>query len=140
MRCRWACSLGKTGDAVKDLVRGSGPNEGPGILVVHVNVLADGRFQFFHTPEYTPSDALVGDFGKPAFHQVDPRSVRGGEMEMKSRAPREPVADERGLVGAVVIHNNVRLQSGGHIGLDYIQALTEFRGAMTPVQLTNDAA
>ncbi len=76
--------MGETGDALQNLVRASGPNEGLGILVVHLDVLADGCFQFFHTSENTPSNALIGDLGKPAFHQVDPRAVGGREMEMKS--------------------------------------------------------
>ena len=130
----------ETGDAVEDLVRGSGPNEGLGILVVHVDVLADGRFQFFHTPEYPSPDALVGDLGEPAFHQVDPRGVGGGEVEMKSGALREPVPDERRLMGAIVIHDYMRFQSGGHVGLDDIQELAEFRGTMAAVQSTDHAA
>ena len=132
--------MGETGDALQDLVRGSGPNEGLGILVVHVDVLADGRFQFFHTPKDAPSNALVGDLGKPALHQVDPRGVSGSEMEMKSRALREPVPDKRSLMGAVVVHDDVRLQSGGHVGLDHIQELAKLRGAMPTMQLTDDAA
>ncbi len=52
------------------------PNERLGILVVHRDVLADGRFQLFHTSEDAPSNPLVGGLSKPALHQVDPRGVR----------------------------------------------------------------
>jgi hypothetical protein len=43
-------------------------------------------------------------------------------------------------MGAVVVHNNVRLQSGGHIGLDQIQELAEFRGPVAAVELAEHAA
>ena len=105
--------LRETGDARQDLVRGSGPKEGLGMLVVHLDVLADGRFQFFHAAEDAPSNALVGDLGKPALHQVDPRGVGGREVEMKSGALRKPVPDERGLMGAVVIQDDVRVSPAG---------------------------
>ena len=132
--------MGETGDALQDLVRRSSPNEGLGILIVHLDVLADGRFQLFHASEDTPSNALVGDFGKPALHQIDPRGLGGCEVKVESGALREPFPDERRLMGAVVIHDNVRLQSGGHISLDQIQELAEFRGTMAAVQSTDHAA
>src|SRR5439155_21679238 len=66
--------------------------------------------------------------------------VGGCEVKVESGALREPFPDERRLMGAVVIHDNVRLQSGGHISLDQIQELAEFRGTMATMQLTNDAA
>ena len=69
--------MGEPTDALQNLVRASGPNEGLGILVVYVDVLADGRLQFFHTAKDAPSNALVANLGKPRFHQVDPRAVRG---------------------------------------------------------------
>ena len=67
----------ETGDALQDLVRGSRPDEGFGIFVVHHDVLAESRFQFFDTAKDAPSDTLVGDLGKPALHQVDPGGVGG---------------------------------------------------------------
>ena len=93
---------------------------------MHLDVLADGRFQFFHASEDSPSNALVGDLSKPALHQVDPRSVGGREMEMKSGALREPVPDECRLMRAVVVQDNVGLQPGRHICLDQIQELAKF--------------
>ena len=61
-----------TSDAGQDLVRRFCPNERLGIFVVHVDVLADSRFQFFYAAECTPSKSLVGELGAPSFHQVDP--------------------------------------------------------------------
>ena len=63
--------------AGEDLVRRFGPNEGLGIFVVHLDIFADGRFQLFHASEHAASNSLVGDFGEPALHQVDPGTVGG---------------------------------------------------------------
>ena len=63
--------MGETGDALQNLVRGSGPNEGFGIFVVHLDVLADGRFQVVYASEHATSNSLVGEFGEPSLHQVD---------------------------------------------------------------------
>ena len=59
---------------------------------------------------------------------------------MKSWAFREPFPDDRGFVGTVVIHDDMRLESGGHLRLDHIQELAKFGGAMAAVQLADDAA
>src|SRR5207249_4228831 len=98
-------------------------------------VLADGSLQLLHAAEHAASNSLVGDFGEPAFHQVDPGTVGGGEVDMKSGAFGEPFPDDRGFVGAVVVHDEMRLQSGGHVRLDPIQELAKFHGAMAVVEL-----
>ena len=70
---------------------------------------------------------LLVMLGKPAFHQVDPRAVGGREVDVETGTLGEPVPDDRRLVGAVVIHDDMRLQIGGHVGLDHIQELAEFQ-------------
>ena len=72
------------------MIRSPGPDEWRRILVVHVDVLADGGFQLFDTSEDAPANALVSEFGEPAFYQVDPRTVGGREVDVKSRALSEP--------------------------------------------------
>jgi hypothetical protein len=127
-------ALGETSDAGQDFVRRFRPNKRLGIFVVRADVFANGGFQFFRTSEYAASNSLVGNFGEPTLHQVDPRRVGGRKVQMESRPFSEPCPDERRLVGTVVIHDDVRLQSGGHVGLDQIQELAKLGGAMAPVQ------
>jgi hypothetical protein len=43
-------------------------------------------------------------------------------------------------VGAVVIHDDMRIESGGYLRIDHIQEVAEFRGAMAAVQLADHAA
>ena len=54
-------------------------------------------------------DLLVGDQGEEAFDLVDPGGRGGGEMNMKSRTSGKPSADRRGLVGAVVVEDEVQV-------------------------------
>ena len=82
-------------DAVEDLIRGPGPDEGFGVLVMHAYVLADGGFQLFDTSENAAPNAFVGEFGQPAFHQVDPGSIGGPEMDMKARSLGKPFPYDR---------------------------------------------
>ncbi len=134
-----ARALGEAGEAGQDLVRRFSPNEGLGIFVVHIDVFADGGFQLSHATERAASDSLVGDFGEPAFHQVHPGTI-GGKVNMKSWAFGEPFPEERCLVGAVVIHDDMYLHSGGHVRLDPLQEWANFRGAMAAVELADHAA
>jgi hypothetical protein len=52
---------------------------------------------------------FVRERGEPAFHEVQPGSIGGCEVDVKARALREPVPDQRGLVGAVVVHDQVHV-------------------------------
>jgi hypothetical protein len=78
--------LSEACNAGKNLLRRPGRDEGFGILVVNVDVFADGRFQFLHASEYATTNPLVGDLGEPALHQIDPGAVGGSEMKVKARS------------------------------------------------------
>ena len=58
------------GDAVQNLIGGAGPGEGFGVLVMDLNVLANGGFEFFHAAKDAAPKAFVGEFRKPAFHRL----------------------------------------------------------------------
>ena len=83
---------------------------------------------------------LLVSVGEPSLHQVDPGTVRRGEVDMKSWAFREPFPDHGGFVGSVVIQDDMDIQCGGHVRLDHIEELAKFRGAMAAVQLGDHAA
>ena len=54
-------------NAGEDLVCGSGPDEGRGILVVDHDIFANGGFQLFYAAKYAAANPFVGEFGKPPF-------------------------------------------------------------------------
>src|SRR5438477_3559982 len=59
---------------------------------------------------------------------------------MKSRALGQPASDERSLVGAVVIHDEMDRQGGGDSGIDRVEELSELKRTMPPVELAEDLA
>ena len=61
-------------------------------------------------------------------------------MNMPARSPGEPVADRLRLVGRVVVHDDVDLEVGRHVGLDVIQELAELHAAVAPIALSDDLA
>jgi hypothetical protein len=135
-----AGALRETSDAGQNLVGRPGPDEGFRIFVVNINIFADGRLQLFHASEYATTNPLVGDFGEPALHQVDPGTVGGGEMDTKARSFGEPLPDARRFVRAVVVQDDMNIEIGGHVGLDGIQKSAEFVGTMATMHLANYAA
>ena len=52
----------------------------------------------------------------------------------------QPVADSRGLVGSVVVHNQMDVQVGRHGRLNGVEELTELHGPMAGLALPNDLA
>src|SRR5579864_1607246 len=86
------------------------------------------------------ADVCLAERGKPSFDLVDPRSRGRGEMRMKTRMASQPGIDRGGLVRTVVVHHQMHVQLGRHVGLDGAQELQEFTAAMTPMQFANDFA
>ena len=54
-----------------------------GSLVPGCQLPVDGRFEFFNAAENSPPDLLAGEFGKPAFRLMEPRTARKAELEIK---------------------------------------------------------
>ena len=102
---------------------------------MHGDVLPEGGFQFFHAAERATSNALVGELSKPAFNQIDPGTVSGREMDVKAWALSEPLPNHRSFVSAVVVHNDMNLQLGGHLSLNHIQEFPELTRPV-PVMLS----
>src|SRR4051812_32710419 len=96
------------------------------LFFVNFDVLADSRLQLFHTSEDAAANALVGDFGEPAFHQIDPGAVSGGEMEVKARPFGKPLPDDRSLMRSLVVQHDRNIEFGGHVGLDSVEKAAEF--------------
>ena len=54
--------------------------------------------------------------------------------------PYQPAPDERGLVGPVVIHDQVDVQAVRHIGVDMAEERAELHGAVSPLTLAQHFA
>jgi hypothetical protein len=85
--------------------------------------LLDGRFELGNTSEGAPTDLLHREFCEPAFHKAEPRAIRCCEVHVEARAFGEPVPDQRRFVGAVVIHDDMHVESGWYVRHNQVEKL-----------------
>lgn len=71
------------------------------------------RFELGDAAERPATDLLHREFVEPPFHEAEPRALRRGEVDVEAWAFGEPILDQRCLVGAVVVHDNVHVESVG---------------------------
>src|ERR1700761_6050796 len=59
-------------------------------------------------------------------------------MNMPARPLGQPISDQGGLMGGVVVPDQMHIEADRHVGLDFIEELAEFGSAMTRIALTDD--
>src|SRR2546427_729995 len=96
-------------DLSQDVGCRSRPDEWTGVVVVLSNVLINGLRQLCHAAEGSPTDALASDLGKPALHQVQPGSPRGGEVQVIAGMSCEPGLYLEIGMGAVVVEDHMNV-------------------------------
>ena len=94
---------------------------------------------------HAAAQLLFGEQTEPsppaaALHQVQPRGAGGCEVHMEAGPLGKPVPDQRRLVGGVVVHDQVDVEVGGHLGLDGIEEFAELHGPVPLVATTNHFA
>ena len=96
--------------------------------------------EFFHAGEGTAPDSFLGDEPEPAFDLVEPGRIGGREMDVISGPSGEPASDLRGLVGGVVVDDEMNVEIFGHIGIDVTQEREERLMPMAFFTLADDLA
>src|SRR2546427_5082930 len=86
------------------------------------------------------ADLFLRQLGEPALDEVDPRGALGSEVDVEAWPLGEPASDERGLVRAVVIHDDVHIEILRNTGLDGVQKPTELHRTMPTVHLSDHIA
>src|SRR3972149_6749022 len=109
-------SFTKSAHAGEDLIRRLQPDEGLGVFVAGGAVDADGVLELAGAAVRPAAQLLLGETGEPALDLVDPGRVGGREVHVEARVGGQPAPDERGLVGPVVVDDQVHLQVGGGLG------------------------
>jgi hypothetical protein len=132
--------LGDSGFARQDLVGTLGPHERLWIGLMGFDEGLDRRFELGHAAEGPAPDLFHRQLGEPAFHQVEPRAVGRREMHMKARAFGEPVSDQRRFVRAVIVHDDVHVESTRDARVDQIEKLAKLRGSMALMKLSDHVA
>src|SRR4029450_701547 len=89
-------ALGKPRDAFENLIGGLDPDERFRVRMMRVNEFTNRRLQLCDAAVNPSPKLFVGQLGKPAFDQIQPRSVSRREMDMKARPLGEPVSDQGG--------------------------------------------
>ena len=118
-------------DACQNVVCRLRPSEGFGIVIDGVDVILDGLFQFLRGAMNTASQLLFGQQGKQALDLVQPRSAGRGEVDMPVRPLGEPCSDGWGLVGGVIVHDQMDIEIVRHIGIDLTKKRQKFLGAVS---------
>jgi len=102
--------------------------------------LPDRGFQIVGAAKDAAAQPFGGEFRKPAFDQVDPRGARRGEVHVIAQPLEQPTTNRRGLMGAVIIEDEMDLQCGGHRRVDGVQEPPKFDRPMAPMALPDDPA
>ena len=83
---------------------------------------------------------FVGDEREEALDLIEPGRTGRCEMDMPARPFGEPVADQRGLVRGVVVHDEMDLETAWDGGLNLVEELAELGGAVAGIAFADDLA
>ena len=132
------CSEAEPLDGGEDVIGGFGPFEGFGVLVCRVDVVEDGALQLLGGAMDAAPDLFVGQQPEPALDLVEPGGAGGCEMGLPARPFGEPVADRLGLVGPVVVHDDVDVEISRDVRLDEVEEFAELSGPMARETFADD--
>jgi hypothetical protein len=105
-----------------------------------IDIVANRPFEFAGTTEGATPQAFFSQHGKPAFDLIDPRGSSGRKVQMEARPLYQPTMNQRCLVGALVVQNQVHVEALRHRGVNGVEKLAELDGTMTAVALANQMA
>ena len=86
------------------------PDERTRISVVEAKIVLDGCFELPGASEGSATELFLGKSGEETLDQIDPRSAGRREVKDEARPLGQPPFDQRCLVRAVVIQNQVNVQ------------------------------
>src|SRR5665647_2465589 len=133
-------SVTVTGDRLEDLVGGLGPDEGARVFVPVRQPVADVGAQLAHRTVDAAARLARGQLGEPALDEVQPRGAGGGEVQREARMGEQPAPHRRGLVGGVVVEDEVDLKVGRDLTLERCQEALELDRAMAGVRRADHLA
>lgn len=98
------------------------PHEGPGVLVVGCDEVADPPLPFADRTARTAFDLSIRQEREPALDLVDPGTAGRREVHMEAAPLGEPVPYERGFVRPAVVHDRMDIQALRDRSLDGLEA------------------
>src|SRR6185437_9952019 len=124
----------------EDRVGGSGPRERTTMQIIVSNIVVDLLNQLFDAVEGAAPDFLLGDEPEPALDLVEPAGVSGRVMNVVARMTGHPGLDLGMLVSAVVIGDEVDVQTRRNIAVEMVEKRQEFLMAMARLALSDHFA
>src|SRR3954462_3636459 len=138
--CRRSVIDAEALDGGEDVVGRLDPAEGLRRSIMVVEKGRDGGFEVLNTAMNAAADLLIGQRGKEALDLVQPGTAGRGQMHMPARPLRQPIADQRGLVGGIVVPDQMHVEIARHAGFDLIEELAEFLCPMARLALADHRA
>ena len=86
----------------------------------------------------TSPELVLGEAGKKAFHEVQPRAIRGRKVALKSGVAKQPVLHRLCLMSSVIVQNQMHLQLLRNLTIYVAQEADEIDATMAPFYLAND--
>src|SRR5438445_10534494 len=88
-------SAASTFDLLQDISGAGGPDERLGALVVVIDVVSDGRDEFFDIAKNAAAQPVLSQIAKEAFHHIQPGRTGGREVHVKTRVTLKPAPRDR---------------------------------------------
>src|SRR6516225_6346025 len=117
-------------DGSKDVIGRLGPFEWLGIGVVMTDEVHNIGAQSLDAAIDAAPDLFVGDEREETLNLIEPGRTGRREMDVPARPFGEPVADQRSLVGGVVVHDEMDIEIARDGGLDLVEELAKLGGAV----------
>ncbi len=105
----------------QDLLCRLGPHQRfrRGITLGHIRV--NGRNQLGDAAEYAATNLFSHQVAKDAFHQIEPRTTRRGEVHVDARVAREPSLNRGVFVRGVVVGDQMQGLALGNVVINQTQ-------------------
>jgi hypothetical protein len=130
----------KAGDTREDLIGRLGPHEGLRSLVIHGQVVVDGRLEVARAAVNATAELFLGEQREPALDEIDPGRALRREVQMIPGTLRQPALDQGGLVGGVVVPDEWTSRSSGIAASIVSRNFPELDRPMSAMPLADHAA
>jgi hypothetical protein len=92
-----------------------------GLEVVVRQMNVDGCDQLADAGKAALADNVVGQLAEETFDKIEPRRAGGSEVKVNSRVLFEPSENNGMLVGGVVVDDQMKVQFGRRLTVDFLQ-------------------
>lgn len=133
-------NLTNASDLSQDFVCGSGPDERTSGAVVVADEGFDAVDQLLGACERTAASFTLSEEPEPALNLIEPGHIGRREVKVEAGTACQPASGLGMLVGAVIVHHEMRTEARRDIGLDALEEPKELLMPMARLALGQDLA